>query len=133
MPKGPLKAGSELDLLVSVTNNSNRVISFITSPGEIPEDGVLYQIDVRDAQGHTAPLSTNLHAADARIPINNGSRFARELEPGKSFIDRITVTRFYDLSCPGEYTISVARPMPPHQNLGKGSDKSNTITVTVTR
>jgi len=35
-PKEPLKAGTEIRLLVTVTNTSNRTISFITSPGSIP-------------------------------------------------------------------------------------------------
>lgn len=132
-PKEPLKAGTELDLFVTVTNTSNRNISFITSPGEMPEDGLLYQIDVRDAQGHAAPLSADLRTRDPRIPINYDSRSARTLKPGESFIDKVTVTQFYDLSRPGEYMISVARAMPPRQNLGKGSVKSNTITLTVTQ
>jgi hypothetical protein len=120
-------------LLVTVTNTSNRDISFITSPGPIPEDGLIYQIDVRDAQGRSAPPSADLRTRDPRVPINYGSRLARTLKPGESFVDQVTVTRFYDLSRPGEYTISVSRPMPPRQNLGKGSVKSNAITVKVTQ
>jgi predicted DNA-binding transcriptional regulator AlpA len=41
--------------------------------------------------------------------------------------------QLYDLSQPGMYTISVEREFPPAQNLGVGSIKSNTITVTVTK
>jgi hypothetical protein len=132
-PKEPLKAGAEVHLLVTVTNTSNRDISFITSPGPIPEDGLLYQIHVRDAQGRSLPPSADLRTRDKRVPINYGSRLARTLKPGESFVDQVTVSRFYDLSRPGEYTISVARPMPPRQNLGKGSVKSNAVTVTVTQ
>ncbi len=132
-PKEPVKEGEELQLLVTVTNTSNRTISFITSPGPIPEDSLLYEINVRDAQGNPAPASAYLRTRDKRIPIDYGSRFARTLKPGESFVDQVTVTRFYDLSGPGEYTISVSRPMPPRQSLGKGSVKSNAVTVTVTQ
>ena len=132
-PKEPLRAGTELRLLVTVTNTSDRNISFITSPGPIPEDGLLYEINVRDAQARSAPPSVYLRTRDKRIPTDYGSRFARTLRPGQSFVDQVTVTKFYDLSRPGNYTISVARPMPPRQNLGKGSVKSNPVTVVVTQ
>src|SRR5437660_6684758 len=131
-PKEPIKAGTELRLLVTVTNTSDRDISFITSPGRIPEDGDRYEIDVRDAQGSPAPPSVYLRTKDKRIPIDyGGSRFARTLRPGESFVDQVTVTGFYDLSQPGNYTISVALPMPPLQNLGEGKVKSTSLTVPV--
>lgn len=130
-PKEPVKAGTELRLLVTVTNTSNRAISFVTSPGEIPEDGSLYEISVRDAQGRSAPPSPHLRTRDNRIPINQGSRVARTLQPGESFVDQITVTTFYDLSQTGKYTISVAREIPPRQNLGQGSINSNVVTIEV--
>lgn len=132
-PKEPLKAGAELRLLVTVTNTSNRSISFVTSPGPIPEDGLLYEIHVHDAGRHSAPPSVEVRTSDPRIPVNNGSRLARTLRPGESFVDQVTVTRFFDLSRPGEYAITVARPIPPRQNLGTGTVKSNTVAVTVTQ
>jgi hypothetical protein len=132
-PNEPLKSGTELRLLVTVTNTSNRTISFIISPGPIPEDGLLYEIKVRDAQGRSAPPSAYLRTKDPRVPIDYGSRFARTLSPGESFVDQVTVTSFYDLSQPGKYTIEVALPIPPRQNLGKGIIKSNSIAVTVTK
>jgi hypothetical protein len=130
-PKEPLKSGTELRLLVTVTNTSNRTISFITSPGPIPEDGLLYEIKVRDEQGHSAPPSAYLRTRDTHIPMDYGSRLARALSPGESFVDQITVTRFYDLSQPGKYTIAVALAIPPRQNLGKGVIKSNSISITI--
>jgi len=131
-PKEPLRAGAELRLQITVTNTSNRKISFITSPGPIPEDGFLYEIDVRDEQGRSVPLSSDLRGRDPRVPVDYGSRTARTLAPGESFVDQVTVTRFYDLTRPGQYTISVARSMPPRQNLGNGTVKSNSITLAVT-
>lgn len=130
-PKEPLKAEAELRLLVTITNTSNRKISFVTSPGPTPEDGFLYEIDVRDEQGRPVALSSDLRGRDPRVPVNYGSRTARTLSPGESFIDQVTVTRFYDLTRPGQYTISVSRSMPPRQNLGNGTIKSNAITLTV--
>jgi len=130
-PKEPIRAGTELRLLVTVTNTSDRTISFITSPGPIPEDGARYEIDVRDVQGSPAPPSAHLRGRDNRISTDYGSRIARTLGPGESFVDQVTVTRFHDLSQLGKYTIWVALPIPPRQDLGEGKVKSNSITVTV--
>jgi hypothetical protein len=130
-PKEPIKAGTELRLLVTVTNTSDRTINFITSPGSIPEDGARYEIDVRDAQGSPASPSANLRTKDNRVSTDYGSRVSRTLRASESFVDKVTVTRFYDLSQPGNYTIWVALPIPPRQNLGEGKIKSNSITVTV--
>jgi len=132
-PKEPIRSGKEFCLLVTVTNTSDRAISFITSPGPIPEDGFRYEISVRDAQGNAAAPSANLHTKDRRIPTEYESRIARTLRTNESFVDQITVTRFYDLSQPGKYTIWVALPIPPRQNLGEGNVRSNTIIVTVTQ
>jgi hypothetical protein len=129
-PKEPIRAGTELRLLVTVTNTSDRNISFITSPGQIPEDGARYEIDVRDVQGSPARPSA-LRTKDNRIPTDYGSRIARTLGPSESFVDQVTVTRFHDLSQPGKYTIWVALPIPPRQGLGEGKIRSNSITVTV--
>lgn len=129
--KEPLKAGDELHLRVTITNISGRDISFIVSPGPIPEDGPLYQINARDAEGRPAPPSASVLRRDKRVPIYYGSRLARTVKPGESFVDQVDVTRLYDLSQPGKYTISVARSIPPHQNLGEGLVESNTVTVTV--
>ena len=65
--------------------------------------------------------------------MDYGSSLARTLMPGESFIDQVTVTRFYDLSQSGKYTIGVALQIPPRQDLGKGVIKSNSIVVTVTK
>jgi hypothetical protein len=131
-PKEPVKAGTELRLLVTVTNTSNRDISFFVSPGLIPEDGLLCQVNVRDADGRATPPSALERSRDKPIPLNLGSRYAKTLKPGESFVDQVTVTRFYALSRPGKHTVSVARPFPPRQNLGAGTVESNSVTVTVT-
>jgi hypothetical protein len=76
-------------------------------------------------------LQSKRTSNDKRVSMYHGGFTSRTLKPGESFIDEVTVTQFYDLSQPGEYTISLARPFPPRQNLGEGRVKSNTITLTV--
>jgi hypothetical protein len=130
-PSEPVKSGVELRLSVTVTNTSDRTIGFIRSPGLLPEEGYRYEIEVRDAGGHPAPSSAHMRDLKNKTTATFESNVARWLKPGESFVDEIDVTKFYDLSQPGKYTISVARPIPPAQNLGEGKVKSNSITVTV--
>jgi hypothetical protein len=130
-PKQPVRAGTELRLRITVTNTNDKPISFITSPGPIPDDGLRYEVNVTDEQGHQAPASAYLRTRDSRIPTNYGSSFARTLRPGESFVDEVTVTAFYDLSRPGEYRIWVARRMPPRQALGTGRVRSNVVNVMI--
>ena len=112
----------------------------MTSPGPIPEDWFLYKIRVLDARGRTAPPSAEARARDKRLPLYSGSFFARELPPGGSFVDQITVTHFYDLSRPGKYTVSVARAIDtydvgveglPPEKLPKGIIRSNAVSIAV--
>ena len=130
-PKEPTKAGAELYLRITLTNTSDRYIVFARSPGPIPEEAFRYEIDVRDAQGHSAPPSAYVRELEGKPTMTSSSNLSYTLKPSDSFIDQVTVTRFYDLSQPGTYTISVARPIPPRQNLGEGKVKSNSVTVTV--
>ncbi len=135
-PQEPVKAGAELRLRITLRNTSDRSMTFVRSSGLglTPEEGFRYQIDVHDAQGHPAPPSSYVREHGSGMTVTDWiHNVPVTLEPGESFIDEVTVTTFYNLSQPGKYTISVARPMPPRQNLGKGSVKSNIITVTVTQ
>lgn len=131
-PSEPLKSGSELRLHVTLRNTSEARIGFIRSPGLIPEEGFRYEIEVRDANGHAAPPSEHVRELSGKRTVEWSSNLARWLNPGESFVDEVCITEFYDLSRPGKYTVSVAREFPPAQGLGKGSVKSNVVTVVVT-
>ena len=131
-PDEPLKAGAELHLRVTVTNTSNRKIAFIRSPGLTPEEGFRYQIEVRDAQGQLASPSAYVQNLKKSVNVNEEiSRYAEWRKHGEFFVDDLNITKFYDLRKPGTYVITVTRPMPPRQNLGRGVVKSNTIEVTL--
>ena len=131
-PSEPLKSGAELRLHVRVTNTSDRAITFIRSPGLIPEEAFRYEMEVRDARAQSAPRSAYVRKLESAQTVTEEiSKYAYKLKPGESFVDDVEITRFYDLSRPGKYTISVAREMPPAQKLGEGKVKSNTITITV--
>lgn len=61
------------------------------------------------------------------------SNIGRTLKPGEALVEEIDVTKLYDLSQPGIYTISVTRHPEPWQHLGAGVFRSNTIAVTVVK
>jgi hypothetical protein len=140
-PKQRIKPGAELHLFVTVKNTSDRNIKVVTSPGAVPEDWFRYKIRVTDAQGGTPPPAADVRNRDKRVGFYYGSTFARDLHPGESFVDQLTVTRLYDLTKPGKYSVSVARPIDaynigvegvPPGKMPKGSIRSNTVTITVT-
>lgn len=136
-PKRSLKAGAKLVLCNRLKNTSHHDITFGTSPGLIPPDTPWYKVEVLDAQGCPAPPSAWTLALRRRRAILGGSVLSRTLKPGQSLVDEIDVTRYYDLSRPGAYTIWVVRPLPvgvparAPKKYWKGSVRSNTITVTV--
>jgi hypothetical protein len=132
-PDEPLKSGGQLVLRVTVTNTWDRTLAFIRSPGPAPEEGFRYQVEVRNAKGQPPPPSAQARALKNKTTATFESRYAYSLKPGESFVDQIDVTKLYDMTEPGTYTISVVREVPPAQNLGKGRVKSNSVVVTVTR
>jgi hypothetical protein len=131
-PKDPLKAGAEVRLLVTITNTSDRAIPWVSSPGVPPEDGSRFEIEVEDEKGAPAPPSAYAIQLRDKTTIRESiSNIGHTISPGESFVSEVTVTRFFNLSHPGKYTIRLARSLEPWQNLGKGKVKSNAITVTV--
>jgi hypothetical protein len=130
-PSEPLKVGGELRLRVTVTNTSSHTIVFVRSPGQIPEEFFRYSVEVRDSKGQSAPPSAYVKQLNDPRASTFESRRAYSLKPGESFVDDVEVTKFYDLSQPGTYTISVAREFPPRQKLGEGKVKSNSVRLTV--
>jgi hypothetical protein len=141
-PGKPLKAGTDLVLQATVKNTSDHEVLLPTSPGLVPEDGFRYKIEALDAGGHPAQESARVLALrQGKGPRfgNWSSNIGRTLKPGQSLVEEINVTRYYDLSRPGTYTIWVIRPLPLQvppwaaKKYWKGSVRSNTITVTVVK
>ena len=132
-PTAPLKSGAELRLLVTVTNTSDRTLGFIRSPGEIPDEWFRYKIQIHNEAGQSAPPSAYVRELKNKQTLGFQSSYARWLKPGESFVDNVEITKLYDLSQPGTYTICVSREFPPKQNLGTGYIKSKVITVTITK
>jgi hypothetical protein len=147
-PRTPVKSGAELRLLATIKNTSTQDAFFQVSPGGIPEDWFRYKITVLGPGGRPAPPSARvLKLRKLRKeaikegtpgPMSFFSNTGRTLKPGQSFVDGIDVTKVYDLSQPGVYTMWVTRQMPPMTTPNgvvspKGTVRPNTITVTVVK
>ncbi len=143
-PGKPLKLGAELVLRATLKNDSGHDITFPASPGLVPSDGFRYEIHVLDSRARPAPPSARVRELrKARAKGGPGiaviGNIGRTLKPGQALPEEINVTRDYDLSSPGIYTIWVTRPLPlgvpvwAAKKYWKGSVRSNTITVTVVK
>ena len=124
-----IKAGEPLALTVTLVNNSHKAVSIPNMDLDL-----YYTIDVRDEHGNTAPETEEARKMREAASSPNYRRWRSgvmgKLKPHDKSTDKLLVTQYWDMSRPGKYTIQVERQLP--EELGKGSVKSNTITVTVT-
>jgi hypothetical protein len=128
-PTAAVKAGSEVRIRVTTTNNSDHEIRFAKGFGEEEFD---FEIEVRDEKGQTPPLTEAYSELKEHPTSRCGSYSTYVLEPGKSFDTDLVVTKLYKITQPGKYTISVTRGQRPMwQTLGKGGVRSNSVTVSV--
>jgi len=87
--------------------------------------------DIRDSASKPVPLTeyglkANCLDSPGGVPrICAGSTFGDILEPGKSFRQTLALSKEYDLSKPGKYTVQASR------FDGKTDVKSNTLTLAV--
>lgn len=125
-----VKRGSEVFVQIKVTNTSNQQISLAKAPGNLPQAESEYSIDVRDSGGREAPLTDYGRKIKEKKIIVSMSRDSLHIEPGESQNDGVIVTKLYDLSRPGKYSVRVAREIPPR--WGGGIVQSNTINITIT-
>ena len=131
------KAGSPVAVSITLRNHSDKTLS--ASLWDYDYD---YTIDVRDAQGNSAPESEEAGRLRAEMDACRSSGKSlcgrkillhgvlNQFKPGESWQERLLITGYYDMSRPGRYTIQLERKLP--EELGKGTVKSNSITVTVT-
>jgi len=122
-PQAPLKAGSELKVKVILKNLSDGAVGVTNHGPEGPGQYGPY-VEVRDAQGSLVPQTEYYRS---RQGGQDGSFFTDAVEVGESRESSLIISRLYDMSKPGKYTVQVQRA------FGKTVIKSNTIAVTVTK
>jgi hypothetical protein len=124
-----VKAGSEISVEITLTNTSNHKISLGKAPGNQPLAESEYAVEVYNRKDQLAP-DTEYGRKIRQKKIWFRSRDSVSLQPGESTKDGVIISKLYDLSHPGAYTVQLSRVIP--EPFGKGGIKSNMITITVT-
>ncbi len=130
--KQPLKSGEKLLLRVTVTNTSDHNIPFLRTNNPLSNEEFRYKIEVRDVNGQSALPSAQVRALEGQITqTEDFDNHAYWLKPGESFSDDLEITKLYDLTQPGKYTVSVGKQILARQVPPEGTAKSNSVTFTV--
>jgi hypothetical protein len=121
-----VKAGAEVGIDIVKTNTSKHEEDCVIIHNNMTGLDDKYQFDVRDSSGNPVDKRRIERPEPFIMPPSSCT-----LKPGESQASGgNTITRLYNLSRPGNYTIQVSQPVP--DNPEDGVVKSNTITVTVT-
>jgi hypothetical protein len=124
--KPSMKVGSPVLITLQLTNTSDH--GMFPGWGGADNLGVFDSIelfDVRDSLGH----SLQKRERNPSFPLTGSSPTL--MKPGETRSYYQDLTRRYDLSLPGEYTIQVSRPIS--ENKKDVVVKSNKITITITK
>ncbi len=128
VPETVVKAGSPIKLSITTTNTSDHDVSYIVSTLGLSD---VYVHDAAGALAPETPEGAQKHFFSPKHRPFAGSVFSARahLEAGAKQNVEVDLTKEYDLTKPGKYTVYVERPDPEN----KGNQlKSNTITITVT-
>jgi len=123
-----VKTGSRVELEMTLTNISNRSVSFYA-------DGLFpYEIDVRDSAGMMAPdteAGLRLKEKQRNGVVTDGSGFY-SVKPGEKIVSKCLLNDYYDTSKPGEYFIQVEhrRTVDSHAIIRSNTLKMTTLTTT---
>jgi hypothetical protein len=127
-----IRVGSEARLEIVLKNTSIHEFSIATSNLKDRAESH-YLIDVRDSKGRPVPDTEYAHTVwnlnSKPTTLFVFSEIVDTLKPGETMTDVAVITKLYDLTRPGKYTIRVSRKI--WKELGKGTVKSNPITITV--
>jgi hypothetical protein len=122
------KAGANIGINIEKKNVSKLEIDCSSAMNNLTGVDDRYQYDIRDSSG--TPVGKRA-IEERSFPYSRGGDRTAPCKPGESaWSNNVTLTRLYDLSRPGVYTIQVSRPIS--DNPTDGAVKSNKIAVTVT-
>ncbi|HXW91736.1 MAG TPA: hypothetical protein VEK33_14390 [Terriglobales bacterium] len=122
-----VKTGSDIYLGIVTTNTSRHSLSCMRVTNYVTNLDPAYQYDVRDVSG--SPVGK--HAIDAEPLVGAFRGMGCTFKPGESSTSGGNlITKLYDLSQPGDYTIQVSQPVSSDPNADVV--KSNTLEITVT-
>ncbi len=124
-PRETIKAGSDSQLFIKLTNDANHEITLFSRNTYCD-----YTLEVRDSNGKSAPETEQKRKLNCAANGDAGRFVVIKLKPGEHHEDLIFVNYLFNMSRPDEYSVRVAREIP--KELGQGQVKSNTIGITVT-
>jgi hypothetical protein len=130
-----VKSGSPVWVTVRMENYSNRGLP-VYRENAADQGGFVYKADIRTQTGTLAPETkfgrriqdhdtAEERAREPYVTVTSGGE--QNLGPGKSIIDRMNISKLYDLTRPGKYTLELQR----FDTESKTFVRSNKITVTV--
>lgn len=159
--KNVFKAGSEVKIRLVFKNTSDHEVPYGRGLGigVEPQGELFSDVEVRDAKGDLAPetkygllirgnagssaspatreKSAGTQAASGPpepLPIIRMSVVGYMLKAGESREEDIDITKLYDLSQPGQYTISASRlPLESATDPNGRVVKSNALVITITK
>jgi hypothetical protein len=119
------KVGSDIGINIEKINASRSDQDCSSAWSNVTGLDEMYEYDVRDKSGN--PVAK--HSIERPMPYTRGpgTRICKPGEAGGS--GSISISRLYDLSRPGEYSIQISQPAPGYN---EGVVKSNVIIVAVT-
>jgi hypothetical protein len=121
--ENPVKAASEVKVDITLHNSSNRAMQINYGLSELD-----YAFEVRDSQNRIPEKTEFARKSKGRTHFSGDQTFY--LQPGESLPKApLVLSKFYDLSRAGKYSIQVTRSVP--KELGGGVVKSNVIIITV--
>jgi len=124
-PRETIKAGSDSQLFIKLTNDANHEITLFSRNTYCD-----YTLEVRDSNRKSAPETEQKRKLNCAANGDAGRFVVIKLKPGEHHEDLIFVNYLFNMSRPDEYSVRVAREIP--KELGQGQVKSNTIGITVT-
>jgi hypothetical protein len=126
-PQAVVKVGSDVRLKIVFTNNTSQPLHYATgAPGR--GTGPSFDIDLRDSDGKRIPETPYGLKTQGKAPHRPfvGSVFAATVQPGGTLVREVLLSKEYEISKSGKYTVEVTERNP---NPERG--ESNTITLTV--
>jgi hypothetical protein len=124
-----VKTDQPAEIKIRLTNTSNHPIDV----SEVGTHGCSmdqsYKYDIRDASGRVSEILPEIKARTKSEGRVTATVKVHTLNPGETQEATIDVSRCYDMTAPGEYSIELSREIPDDPK--HAALKSNRITVTV--
>jgi uncharacterized protein (DUF58 family) len=121
-------AGSTVKVEIVLTNTSNRVIYIIHEKAPDAGEQAGFTLDVRNADGSVVAFTRYGQKFFNHEAVFLGAPAPFALKPGNPLKDEIVVSKLFDLSKPGKYSIQVKRL----DDSSSTEVSSNIISVTIT-